>query len=167
MKSGVLAITGDARQRVESSKWWQKGTDKSGWKEVVKPKPREKESIMSYIMAYPSIKGSLSVYLSKHLSSITTCTLHFHLPPLSPHPGVFTSPLVTESIHTSGWIARHNSISFGLDVNVREKPTETRCKTRWCEEGMFVWETSRVFTHLGTLGGARLGREGTVGGGPP
>ncbi len=113
-----------------------------GRKVVVKPKPREKEEksplIVSYITVYPSIKGSLSVYLSNHLSSITTSTLHFHLPPLSPHPGVFTSPLVTESIHTSGWIACHIIISFGLDVDIRVKPTETHRKIRWCEEGLFL-----------------------------
>lgn len=42
--------------------------------------------------------------------------LHFNLPPLFPHPGVFTSPLVTESIHTC-----HDIISYGLDVNVRRR----------------------------------------------
>lgn len=46
------------------------------------------------------------------------------------------------------------------------KPTKSYCEIRWCEEGLLVRETSHVFTHLGTLGGARLGREGTVGGGP-
>lgn len=41
---------------------------------------------------------------------------HCRLPPLSPHPGVFTSPLVTQSIRTSGWLACHKLISYGLDV---------------------------------------------------
>ncbi len=40
MNSGVLAITGDARQRVESSKWWQKGSGQTQTK-----RKRGKESI--------------------------------------------------------------------------------------------------------------------------
>lgn len=101
---------------------------------------------MSYITVYPSIQGSirLSIYPLSQPD-----VFHCHLPPVSPHPGVFTSPLVTESIHTSGWLACHDVISCGLDV-----------------KGRVVLNTSDVFTHLGTLGGARLGREGTVGGGP-
>lgn len=59
----------------------------------------------------------ISIYLLVYFAILYhTRALHFHLPPLSPHPGVFTSPLVTESIHTC-----HDIISYGLDVNVRRR----------------------------------------------
>lgn len=85
----------------------------------LKVRPRAKDQRNELIMntVYPSILGSLFIYSSIFYHNQRT-PLHFIylLHPLI--PGVFTSPLVTESIHTSGWIACHSILSYGLDLSV-------------------------------------------------